>query len=364
MAFFFEFLLLGKKNKNLADKLLAIWMFLLGLHLFLIYLTYKGLDFKYTFILGIQVPFPFLHVPMLFLYTAALTGLMRRWRYFHFLHFIPFIFFYIYYAGFFFMSPEEKIAMVKKLMSGYKDFYSRYSYPAMLLSAITYLTLTFMLIRKHQKSIQDFYSFSSEKINLHWLRNLLVGMTVIWIVVVIANLYMHDIKADVAIYVTVVLFVISMGYFGIRQGNIFTSQSVTENIDKDNSDEIPRRYAKSGLKDDEAGEIQNKLIRLMEEKKLFLDEALSLSKLADQTDVLPNYLSQVINERFGKNFYDYVNSYRVEEFKKLTIEKQNKNKTLFGLALDSGFASKASFNNSFKKFTGQTPSEYVKSLKN
>jgi len=100
----------------------------------------------------------------------------------------------------------------------------------------------------------------------------------------------------------------------------------------------------------------------MEEKKLFLDENISLPQLAEMLDILPNYLSQVINERFQKNFYDFINSYRVEEFKRVVALGKNKNKTFFGLALDCGFNSKASFNSSFKKLSGITPSEFVKSL--
>lgn len=364
LAFFFEFLLLSKKNKSLADKLLSVWMFILGLHLFLFYFSDTGLDYKYTFLLGLQIPFPFLHNPMLFLYTASITNRLKRWKPVYLLHFIPFLFFYIYYAGFFFMNPEEKIAMVNKFISGYKDFYSKFSYPAMLVSAITYLTLTFLMIKRHQKEIKEYYSYSNIKINLHWLRNLLIGMIIIWTVVIIANMLLKDIKADEAIYVTVVLFVISIGYFGIRQGNIFVTpqQVYDEGKSNDTIASDVKRYIKSGLKEADAKEIQKKLVLLMEEKKSFLDEALSLTKLSDLMGVLPNYLSQVINERFEKNFYDFVNTYRIEEFKKLAVDTKNKNKTLLALAMDSGFASKASFNNSFKKFTGQTPTEYLNKL--
>ena len=361
LAFFFEFLLLSKKNKSLPDKLLAVWMFILGLHLFLFYFTYTGLDFKYTILLAIDMPFPFLHGPMLFLYTASITGRLKNWKMLHLLHFLPFLFFYIYYAPFFIMTPHDKIAFVNKFISGYQDIYTKFSYPAMLISAITYLVLTFFMIRRHQRDIRDFYSYSSEKINLHWLRNLLIGMAVVWIVVIVANAWVRDIRSDVAIYVTVVLFVISMGYFGIRQGNIFVTPLHIQTGQKNDITEASntKRYIKSGLKESDAKEIQNKLVTMMEGEKVFLDEELSLTKLSDQIGVLPNYLSQVINERFEKNFYDFVNAYRIEEFKKLALDTRNKNKTLLALAMESGFASKASFNNSFKRYTGQTPTEYL-----
>ena len=368
LAFFFEFLLLSKKNKSLADKILAVWMLMLGLHLFLVYYSFAGLNLKYTFLLGIGNPFPFLHCPMLFLYTLALTGKINRFRFIYLIHFAPFFFFYFYYASFFTMDSVEKIAFINKFKEGYSDFYSRYSYFGMLVLAITYLVLIFISLLNHKKNIQSFYSYSNDKINLHWLRYLLIGMACVWSVVIVSNLFYKNNRPDYYIYISVVLFVISIGYFGIRQGNIFVAKQPEVIPDKPVEDnyavENPKRYAKSGLKEVDIQQIQLKLTDLMEKKKLYLDETLSLNKLSEQVEILPNYLSQVINERYGKNFYDFVNSYRVEEFKNIVQRTENRNKTLLALALDSGFTSKASFNNFFKKLSGQTPSEYIKSLKN
>ena len=77
----------------------------------------------------------------------------------------------------------------------------------------------------------------------------------------------------------------------------------------------------------------------------------------------PNYLSQVINEVEGINFYDYVNRLRVEEFKRLLSLPENQRFTLLALAYDCGFNSKSAFNRCFKKTTGLSPSEYAKQLK-
>jgi len=157
------------------------------------------------------------------------------------------------------------------------------------------------------------------------------------------------------------LFVAFIGYFGLRQGNIFINLP-SGRLPAEITAEEQQHYAKSGLKEERAAEIQQQLVKLMEDKKLFLDENISLPLLARMLNIHPNYLSQVINQRFQKNFYDFINSYRVEEFKRLIAFGKNKNKTFLALALDCGFNSKASFNNSFKKITGITPSEFAKSL--
>ena len=87
---------------------------------------------------------------------------------------------------------------------------------------------------------------------------------------------------------------------------------------------------------------------------------MALIKLAGQLGVSENKLSQVINTRSRDNFFDFVNKYRVE----LVIEKmengEHKGTTLLGLAFNSGFNSIASFNRAFKRITGLTPSDYLR----
>ena len=262
------------------------------------------------------------------------------------------------------VGQEEKIIFIKKIISGHQDIYTIYSYPVLILSAIIYFVLTFLLIKKHKSNIKEYYSYSNEKINLNWLKYLLIGMLVVWGVVIIATFGRNDLDALTPVYISVVLFVILIGYLGIKQGNIFVTQVLNSDVYEDNiANNNKKRYNKSGLKDKEIAKIQIQLTVLMEEEKIFKDQSLSLSKLAEKIGVISNYLSQVINERIGRNFYDYINYYRTEEFKYLVAKPENKKLTILALALDSGFASKGAFNKAFRKFAGQTPSEYVKSIR-
>lgn len=360
LAFFFEFLLLSKKKKSLSDKILTFWMLLFGLHLFLHYFSTKGIDFEYPHLLGIDAPFPLIHSPLLFLYTGSLTGYFNTWKHKYLFHFSPPLLFYLYYFNFYISSGQEKVNQVKIWMEN-PDVVFMLIYPLFVVSALTYIILTFSLFRNHKKNLQNILSFSSEKNNLHWLRNLILGLTAVWLVVFVGGIIFDPSVLPTAIFVTVVFFVISIGFFGVRQGDIFVNlQNVAPIIDS--SIKTQQRYSKSGLREEQAVEVQQQLTKLMEEKKLYLDENLSLPQLAQQLNIHPNYLSQVINEKFSRNFYDFVNLYRIEEFKRRVTLEENKKLTFFALALDCGFNSKASFNNSFKKFSGTTPSEFVKSL--
>jgi AraC-like DNA-binding protein len=104
------------------------------------------------------------------------------------------------------------------------------------------------------------------------------------------------------------------------------------------------------------------LLDYFENEKPYLNNILSLKELADELGIPVNQLSHIINERIGKNFFDFVNTYRVEEFKSRASHPDFQNYTLISIAYDSGFNSKATFNRVFKKYTGQTPSNYYHNI--
>ena len=100
----------------------------------------------------------------------------------------------------------------------------------------------------------------------------------------------------------------------------------------------------------------------MESNRPYLDPELTLPKLADDLKVTNHHLSQVINEVHGKNFFNFINEYRVEEVKRKIQDPKYQNYTLLGIAFESGFNSKSAFNRVFKNITGTTPSTYRNSL--
>ena len=118
------------------------------------------------------------------------------------------------------------------------------------------------------------------------------------------------------------------------------------------------KYSGSTLKDDEASEYAEKLIEYMRLEKPYLNPDLTLTKLASDIDISTHHLSQIINEQFKLNFFEYINQFRVEEVKSKIIDPKFENYSLLGIAFDSGFNSKSSFNRIFKKFTNQTPSQF------
>ncbi len=125
--------------------------------------------------------------------------------------------------------------------------------------------------------------------------------------------------------------------------------------------ETPRRkYKKTLLAAEEVDRYKEQLTKLMAKEQPFLDPDLSLRQLAEIMDFPPNYLSQLLNEGFDQNFAEYINNYRVETFKAKVADPDLQHLNLLGLAYESGFNSKTTFNTFFKKATGITPATYRK----
>jgi AraC-like DNA-binding protein len=106
-----------------------------------------------------------------------------------------------------------------------------------------------------------------------------------------------------------------------------------------------------------------KLFDFLSSEKPYLNPQVSLRGLASQVEIHPNQLSWLLNEFIGKKFNEFINFYRLEHFTELAANPDNDHISIIGLAYESGFNSKTVFNTFFKKETGKTPAEYIKSLK-
>lgn len=103
--------------------------------------------------------------------------------------------------------------------------------------------------------------------------------------------------------------------------------------------------------------------KLMIEDEIYLNPEISLRGLSKELGIKPNKLSWLINEHIGKNFNEYINTFRLNSFKEKAINTKNNNLTLLALAFESGFNSKSVFNHFFKKMEGLTPRVWLKSQK-
>jgi len=370
IALFISALLLVKKNKSKSDVFLFLWMILNAAHLTFFYLLYSNVIYDHPFLLGLQFPLPLLHGVFLYYYVSSSTNQFPKNKYFALIHLIPTVVVVIYIIPFTILPPEQKIEIFKQEGKGYEVFQKILLY-SVFLSGTVYVIWSHYLLLNHKKRIKNQFS-NIEEISLKWLQFLTYGLGLIWSIAIIS-------QNNILISTGVSVFVILIGFFGVQQKNIFNSKEKArsnefnkaeleqikilqlEDINANKNEE--KKYSSSGLSNEKALMCYELLIHEMKEEKVFTNPELSLSGLASKLDIRSNYLSQIINEKENKTFYDFINEYRIEEFKKLILFPENEQFTLMSIAFDCGFNSKSSFNRYFKKITEKTPSQYVKEIK-
>ena len=138
-------------------------------------------------------------------------------------------------------------------------------------------------------------------------------------------------------------------------------QAVSSEIAKDIKTSEDK-YKTNKVSPEECKRLFKLLEAVMQQKKPYKNPALKIADLADLIGTSSHVLSYLFNQYLNRNFYDYVNDYRVAEFKQLIAKEEYARYTLSALAEHCGFSSRASFFRHFKKMTGVTPNEYIKQL--
>jgi AraC-like DNA-binding protein len=228
------------------------------------------------------------------------------------------------------------------------------------ISGTAYFLLTIKLFRK--LDIHIFNNFSNAtNIDLSWIRNLVLVFGIVWTALISVTVIHHVFNMFSMVFCTdglflsLSVFVILIGYFGLKQKIIYGNEDVIIPVETNNTQ---TKYAGSKLSDSEAKQLAERVRKHMEPSKSYLNPDLTLSQLASEIGISSHLLSQVINEQFTLNFFDFVNQYRVEEFKQRIVNPNYDSYSLLGIAFDCGFNSKSALNRIFKKTTGLTPSQY------
>lgn len=120
------------------------------------------------------------------------------------------------------------------------------------------------------------------------------------------------------------------------------------------------KYRNSGLTEAMTSTLKTQLVNLVASKKVYLDNEITLEKLAKELNTDRYSLSQVINQEFQKNFYEFINDYRVQEAVDIIEKNQGKIKLVADLIYESGFNNKVSFYKAFKRRKNMTPTQYIK----
>lgn len=219
---------------------------------------------------------------------------------------------------------------------------------------VTYWILSFRLIVIHSRNIR-LVSSAIEHIDLFWVRQLLLGILILTVIRIVSYNVELILLINPILYCASIFFI---AFYSLRQGIIYpvTAAELPEIESVFNKNKSRER-----LSMDQVTELKNKVITTLKEKKLFLDPSLTLTTLSREVGIGIHELSYVINNGLNKNFYQLINEMRVEEAKKILLSEKIRYSDMIGIAIEAGFNSKTTFNTTFKKLTGQTPTDFVKS---
>lgn len=242
-----------------------------------------------------------------------------------------------------------------------------------------YLYLGLHLYRQYQEWIKHQFS-ETETISFRWFRNFLIALTLTTVFGFLMTGLSSFLKLsfwqdwwDELAKVVLIYYISINGFSQLQPGRrltfhtpdaapLLTTVPVTTAIPLSTQAETiaPNQPATlAPIMSDELLALRDKLLNYMETEKPYLEPDLSLTDLARMMHTTGVVLSQVINTGTGRNFNDFVNEYRVEEFKQQVRNPARAHLSLLGLALDCGFNSKATFNRAFRKFTSQSPKEFA-----
>jgi AraC-like DNA-binding protein len=345
-----------KRNPQIADRILATWLFLIALEMIFALVNETILPlYEFVFI-------PFTYGPLLYLYVKFLTTENPKFKWQYWLHLIPFI--AVFTSAIVFHG--RPVIKLDNFFSNDPFLSFRLIYGlSFFISITTYSIIAFVLIRRHEKNVKQLFSYTSARITLSWLKLISIGFYVTYVLVFIVGVYVifkKELPYDPTIvsYFGLTFFAFAFSSYGIKQPGIFNelyADSKTRTRLKEHT-EPEIKYERSGLKDTDAEKYVTRLLRHMDTKKPYLDADLTIQDVAESLNIPRHYLTQVINEKLNKNFYQFINEYRVEEVKKLLLDKDYQKFTITAIAFEAGFNSKSAFNSAFKEITGITPTEF------
>lgn len=329
----------------------------------------SGLIRLYPHFFGISYLMPWVFGPLVYLYARAASDRSWRFRRGQLVHFLPVATITLLVLPAFLLSGDEKVALWERWSArgplGIVSILDPFKY----LSGITYTAITTAYVVRNRRAVERSYS-SMARVNLRWLAWLCGGSGAIWVMVTIlkAGHVSGTIRdADVALAMSILVYTI--GYMGLRQPEIFRYDTAEEHPVA--ASKLPQardavaaaaapatKHGHSGPGSEEAAELREALLRIMERDQPWRESELTLAELATRLNSTPHKLSAVLNSQVGQTFYDFVNGYRVREIQRRIVAGDARSLKMLALAMDAGFASKSTFNEVFKKHTRQTPSKY------
>jgi len=341
-----------KKFRKTPNRILQGFLSLLIIFYLLSYFQTRDLFFSKTILTALSQPLELAIVILFFYYCTTLAGIHKsvkslQWgKRLSFLIAFAWLFFTLAIHWFF---PDQLRGEFYPSISSLVQFIVRSWY--------VFLPLILLSHMRHDRSWKAFL-FSSLQQGEAWIRLNAFVVIIHGLFRVGAVVFASSDIVSVVKWIDLALFTIISYLFTY----LFISAPETIYSDFKRGSFKRGSDKKARFSQEEMQSLIQNIDALMREEKLYLDSELSLNDLSERMALSVHQLSELINQGHGLNFNDYINQFRVEEFKNLLKQSRFANDTLLSVAFEAGYNSKTTFNTSFKKFTGLTPSQYKRSL--
>ena len=272
----------------------------------------------------------------LFISSLFLPG--YKFKVIHVLHFLPVIFAFILLLG------QTDIIFKSHYLYDHKWIFLNRGF-------ILNTLFSSLIIGYNIAIIYKYYLFYKKGNNLNastiWIRVSVFGFTISCFIVQFGKI--HIFQTLNWVNIGNIAFLI---YFSILLYVAIVNRTITDKLG------TIEKYKKSSLNNNISNEILVLIETYMQNEKPYLDPEFCLRNLSDTLKIQEKYISEVINRLRNLNFSEFVNSYRISYAMELLRKPENKNKTMLFILFESGFNSKTTFNNCFKKIVSCTPLEY------
>ena len=302
----------------------------------------------------------FFIAPTFYLSVVYFVNPLKKWKFKDNLHFSFPIFFVIFLIFEYFLNISVFNTNLNE--SEPTQLFSILFLILFDIQLITYSYFSFKKVVSHQKNIRIFSS-NVENLDLQWLKNVIIGVGILFIFWIIAMIIYSSI-IDLYLFIAVFIVVYFIAFYTLKQKEIYPfiiedQNNIITILEETVSNKDPLEKKKL-ITDEKFNDVKAQLLNYMQTERPYLESELSLIKLSKYLNTTAHILSYVINSGFDESFYQFINKYRIEEAKKFITDPKMNHLSILGIGFEVGFNSKSVFNTIFKKNTGLTPTEFKK----
>ncbi len=351
------------KHRDLPSRLLALSLFSLNFTVLLIFLFESEYILYVPHLFRTGTFFYYLVIPSFYLYTAFVIKSRKKLRRSDALHLLPAVLYFVDFSPLFFSSSQHKLAIIQSLLGHGQKTVLRYNdgwfmppgihFLAPIIFGFTYLSFVAkMLFKYHRSGVQH-----NKSLILRWLVTatclyfLLGACSLLSLAVVPTHQWLFS-----SICVMTFFFIISLVLFSnpdLLYGHYVNSEFLKE--------KAGRKIKPLTLSSEKITELKS-LFEKYAAKEFFLNSDVDRKEVASYLNIPPHIFSTFIGQAYGANFNDVVNRYRINYVEEGLKKDKWTDLTLEAIAEKAGFNNRVTFLTAFKKFTGTTPTQYIKNL--